>query len=473
MKRVKTAFFCRQCGNQSVKWLGRCPSCGEWNSFVEEPVSAQAGADAAEFATRDKPRSIDSIEAGDRDRTSTGLAEMDRVLGGGIVKGSVVLIGGEPGIGKSTVLLQMMECLASRKLPVLYVSGEESASQIKLRALRIGALSADLLVLVEVSLENIMDHILSVNPTVAVIDSIQTICSADLPSPPGSVGQVRESSEKLILMAKRKGIPLFLVGHVTKEGAIAGPKILEHMVDTVLYFEGDSGHAFRIIRAVKNRFGPTNEIGVFQMSERGLEEVTNPSSLFLSERPIDASGSVVIASMEGTRPLLVELQALVCPSNFGAPRRTCIGVDHNRVSLLAAVLEKVLGLRLASQDIFVNVAGGVRLDEPAADLGIVAAIMSSYWDQPVEGGTVVCGEVGLAGEVRAIGQRDERVKEAARLGFNKAVLPPPSRSEKPSTGSQGTLSVRSLSDLSQVLFQGNQRARQRGSRGSIDKTLDK
>jgi DNA repair protein RadA/Sms len=351
------------------------------------------------------------------------MEEMDRVLGGGIVAGSAILVGGDPGIGKSTLLLQVMHRLASGGRKVLYVTGEESASQIKLRADRIGASSKGLYVLVEVALENILKYIKEVGPAVVVIDSIQTVYCSLLSSAPGSVGQVREASERLIVFAKKTGIPVFLVGHVTKDGSIAGPKVLEHMVDTVLYFEGDSGHSYRIIRGIKNRFGPTNEIGVFEMRDRGLVEVSNPSEYFLTERPEGVAGSVVVASIEGTRPILVEVQALVVGTSFGMPRRTAIGVDTNRVSLLVAVMDKVGGLHLGNHDIFVNVAGGVKLSEPAVDLGITAAIASSFLDRPIDPKTVVFGEVGLTGEVRGINQMEVRVREAERMGFRRCILP--------------------------------------------------
>jgi DNA repair protein RadA/Sms len=423
MKKTKTTFFCQNCGHQSAKWLGRCPSCGEWNQFVEEEERVAPIEGSLETWFDEGPLSIETITADEKDRLRTGIDEIDRVLGGGIVNGSAVLIGGDPGIGKSTLLLQVMQNLAASGLVTLYVSGEESARQIKLRAGRIGASSNNLMVLVEVSLENILRHIKEMRPGIVVIDSIQTVYSSTLTSAPGSVGQIKEASGKLILTAKKTGIPLFLVGHVTKEGSIAGPRVLEHMVDTVLYFEGDAGHAFRIIRNVKNRYGPTNEIGVFEMRDRGLIEISNPSALFLSERPKGAAGSVVVPSMEGTRPLLVEIQSLVSENTFGIPRRTTIGVDHNRVSLLAAVMEKVCGLHLGNHDIFINVAGGVKLDEPAVDLGIIASLMSSFLNKPIETGTVVCGEVGLTGEVRSVGRMDERIKEASRMGFTRCILP--------------------------------------------------
>lgn len=423
MKKTKTAFFCQNCGYESPKWIGKCPGCGEWNRFAEEPTKATDSRVPPEYQLNEKPRSIDTVEADEKGRLKTGMEEMDRVLGGGIVAGSAILVGGDPGIGKSTLLLQVMHRLASGGRKVLYVTGEESASQIKLRADRIGASSKGLYVLVEVALENILKYIKEVGPAAVVIDSIQTVYCSLLSSAPGSVGQVREASERLIILSKKTGIPVFLVGHVTKDGSIAGPKVLEHMVDTVLYFEGDSGHSYRIIRGIKNRFGPTNEIGVFEMRDRGLVEVSNPSEYFLTERPEGVAGSVVVASIEGTRPILVELQALVVSTSFGMPRRTAIGVDTNRVSLLVAVMDKVGGLHLGNHDIFVNVAGGVKLSEPAVDLGITAAIASSFLDRPIDPKTVVFGEVGLTGEVRGINQMEVRVREAERMGFRRCILP--------------------------------------------------
>ncbi|MCK9229414.1 MAG: DNA repair protein RadA [Syntrophales bacterium] len=425
MKNVKTVFYCRDCGHQSPKWLGKCPSCGVWNRFFEEEESRGDGGEGAlARAFGSTPISIDAIEADGMDRLATGIDEFDRVLGGGLVKGSAVLIGGDPGIGKSTLLLQVLQNIAaSTGCRVLYISGEESSHQIRMRGSRVGALSPNLMILVEVSLEAILRQIDAVQPTVVVIDSIQTMHSHACYSAPGSVSQVRETSEKLIVRSKTTGIPLFLVGHVTKDGAIAGPRVLEHMVDTVLYFEGDSGQAFRIIRAVKNRFGPTNEIGVFEMREEGLLEVANPSALFLSERPEGAAGSAVTACMEGTRPILLEVQSLVSENSFGIPRRTTIGVDHNRVSLLAAVLDRVCGFRLVGYDIFINVAGGVKVTEPAVDLAVVSSLLSSYLKRPLEPRTIVFGEVGLTGEIRGVGQVAERVREAGRMGFSRCILP--------------------------------------------------
>ncbi|BCS52080.1 DNA repair protein RadA [Geobacter sp. SVR] len=419
--KQKTIFTCQKCGCQSPKWLGKCPDCGSWNSMAEE-VTAAVGA-VSPGAERSRPIPICDVPAQVESRLVTGIAELDRVLGGGIVPGSLVLIGGDPGIGKSTLLLQAMHNLAEGSGPVLYVSGEESASQTRLRGERLKASHRQLLVLAENSLEAILGHAATLKPRAMVVDSIQTIWTTALESAPGSVSQVRESAGKLMMMAKGSGVPVFIVGHVTKDGAIAGPRVLEHIVDTVLYFEGDGSHPFRILRAVKNRFGSTNEIGVFEMKQEGLCDVPNPSELFLSERPLGASGSVVTTSLEGSRPLLVELQALVTQTSFGVPRRTTIGVDHNRLALLVAVLEKKVGMHLTGQDIFLNAAGGARLNEPAADLAMIMAVASSHLDKAIAPQTVVLGEVGLAGEVRAITQPEQRIAEAEKLGFKTCILP--------------------------------------------------
>jgi len=419
--KQKSLYTCQSCGYQSPKWLGKCPDCNQWDSLVEEQVTLtrKGGkplpAPAAVLPLHEVDLKADS-------RLSCGIGELDRVLGGGVVPGSLCLIGGDPGIGKSTLLLQAADRLATHG-PVLYVTAEESARQVRLRGERLGAQADKLLLLAETALEAIFDRVREVKPTFLVIDSIQTIFTAALESAPGSVSQVRECAGRLMHLAKKEGVSTFLVGHVTKDGAIAGPRMLEHMVDTVLYFEGDAGHPYRILRAVKNRFGSTNEIGVFSMGEGGLAEVPNPSELFLAERPQDAAGSVVVPSLEGSRPILVELQALVSGASFGTPRRTTMGVDHNRSALLVAVLEKKVGLSLLAQDIFLNVAGGVRLDEPAIDLGIVAALASSHLNRPVPARTLLFGEVGLTGEVRAVAQPELRVNEAARLGFDRCFLP--------------------------------------------------
>jgi DNA repair protein RadA/Sms len=421
MVKARTIYSCQSCGHAAHRWLGRCPDCGGWNTFVEE--KAELGEHGSSVPPAALPFPISGLDSAAEYRMSTGIGELDRVLGGGMVPGSAILVGGDPGIGKSTLMLQAMGAIAGAGGRVLYATGEESARQIRLRGERLGALSANLMVYPETSVEHIMAAAREVSPAVIVVDSIQAVYSSSLESGPGSVSQVREAATLLIRHCKAADVPLFLVGHVTKDGAIAGPKVLEHMVDTVLYFEGDRGHAFRILRAVKNRFGSVMEIGVFDMREDGLREVVNPSEFFLAERPEGASGSSVVPSLEGSRIVLVEVQSLVCPTLFGVPRRTVVGVDYNKVMLLAAVLEKKAGLSLANHDIFLKVAGGIRLDEPAVDLGILAAIASNYLDRPVETRTAVFGEVGLAGEVRAVSHAAHRVREAAKLGFTRCIMP--------------------------------------------------
>lgn len=420
--KTRIIYSCQKCGYQSAKWLGKCPDCNAWNSLVEE-VHGKASSRAEVPGYESFPVPIGEVSGDSQERFSCGISEFDRVLGGGLVAGSLVLLGGDPGIGKSTLMLQAMDHLARAKGNVLYVSGEESAGQTRIRGERLRITAGNLFILSENSLEKILIHVQKLKPIALVVDSIQTVFTSSLESAPGSVSQVRETAGKLMVLAKRSGIPTFIVGHVTKDGSIAGPRVLEHMVDTVLYFEGDACHPFRILRAMKNRYGSTNEIGIFEMQESGLCEVNNPSELFLSERPIGVSGSVVAATIEGSRPLLVELQALVTTSSLGVPRRTTIGVDHNRLALLVAVLEKKVGLNLAGRDIFLNVAGGMRLNEPAADLGIVAAVASSHLDKSIAPQTMVIGEVGLAGEVRGITQPEIRVREAAKLGFSRCILP--------------------------------------------------
>ena len=420
-------FVCQECGYESPKWLGRCPGCSAWNTLVEEPVSSPTPARTRSRveAPAEAATPLAAVAVDEEPRFSVGIGEVDRVLGGGVVPGSIVLIGGDPGIGKSTLALQIADRLAHTRT-VLYVSGEESVRQTKMRAARLGVAAARLLVLAETDLEAITAQIAEVRPDLVVVDSIQTVYRPDLPSAPGSVGQIRECTGDLLRVAKAQGGPAILVvGHVTKEGAIAGPRVLEHMVDTVLYFEGERHHAYRVLRATKNRFGSTNEIGVFAMSGRGLAEVSDPSALFLSERPADAPGSAVLCAVEGTRPLLLEVQALVTRTPFGVPRRTAAGVDYNRTLLLLAVLEKRAGLHLASSDVYVSIAGGVRVDEPAADLGVALAVASSHREHAVDPSTVVVGEVGLSGEVRAVSQIARRVGEAAKLGFRRVVLPRP------------------------------------------------
>ncbi|MFC0560689.1 DNA repair protein RadA [Halalkalibacter alkalisediminis] len=426
MAKKKTKFVCQECGYESAKWMGKCPGCQGWNTMVEEfePSAKQASRSyVTSSATGSKPQSIVSVESETEPRISTTMMELDRVLGGGIVPGSLVLVGGDPGIGKSTLLLQLSSKLAETKHKVLYISGEESVKQTKLRSERLGVSSADLYVLAETDISFIERAIDEVQPTLVVIDSIQTVYQDDITSAPGSVAQVRECTAAFMKIAKTKGIAIFIVGHVTKQGSIAGPKLLEHMVDSVLYFEGERHHTYRILRAVKNRFGSTNEMGIFEMKEMGLEEVLNPSEIFLEERSQGAAGSIVVASMEGTRPVLVELQALISPTSFGNPRRMATGVDHNRVSLLMAVLEKRVGLLLQNQDAYLNVAGGIRLDEPAIDLAIALSIASSFRNQVTSPTDVAIGEVGLTGEIRRVSRIEQRVNEAAKLGFKRAIIP--------------------------------------------------
>ncbi len=424
-KGKKSIFFCQNCGHEEAKWLGQCPACKEWNTFVEEKVTSglSRGTTAAARAVREaKVVSLSKVSADDDSRTETGIKELDRVLGGGIVPGSLVLVGGDPGIGKSTLLLQVCQKLAVSK-KVLYISGEESQTQIKLRANRMGEFTEKLLLLCETSLDTIRSVIEQQHPDLVIIDSIQTMYSEDVASAPGSVSQVREATNVFMQLAKGMCIPIFIVGHVTKEGTVAGPRVLEHMVDTVLYFEGDRHASYRILRAVKNRFGSTNEIGVFEMRQDGLAEVENPSEYMLSGKPENASGSVVACSMEGTRPILIEIQALVCQSNFGMPRRTAAGTDYNRVNLLMAVLEKRIGLPLSNYDAYVNIAGGIKMNEPAIDLGIMMALVSSYKNRAIDEKMIVFGEVGLSGEVRAVSMPEQRVAEAKKLGFQTCILP--------------------------------------------------
>jgi len=453
-KTSKTIFSCQACGYQTPKWMGKCPDCGEWQSFVEEIQSGKSGRRGRRIlsASQPKPVPIDAIELEPEDRLLTGIREFDRVLGGGLVSGTLVLIGGDPGIGKSTLMLQALCGLAENGRKVLYVSGEESVRQMRMRSQRLSTISSGLMVVSENDMESILLMAESVQPDVMVIDSIQTMYSPELTSAPGSVTQVRESAMQLMLMAKKTGTPIFLVGHVTKDGAIAGPRLLEHMVDTVLYFEGDRNHVFRILRAVKNRFGSTNEIGVFEMNETGLNEVANPSALFLSERPENAPGSVVTASMEGTRPILVELQALASSTSFGNPRRTILGIDQNRVALLVAVMEKKLGLHLMGHDIFINVAGGVKIDEPAVDMGIVSAIASSFLDRPIHKGTLIFGEVGLTGEIRGIGHVEIRVAEAKKMGFDRCLVPQSNLKRMTKIKGMELIGVKTVSEAIENLF---------------------
>ena len=424
-KRARSVFVCQQCGHHAPRWLGQCPGCEAWNTLVEEAVPDQRARNprTASALTGGAPRPLRAVEGSASLRRSTGLAELDRVLGGGLVAGSLVLLGGDPGIGKSTLALQACGALARQNLPVLYVAGEESPEQVRLRADRLGLGTSNVLVLAETSAEIVADQIDAIKPCAVVIDSIQTLHTAALSSAPGSVGQVRDSAALLAGRLKGLGVAAFLIGHVTKEGALAGPRVLEHMVDTVLYFEGDGAHALRVLRAVKNRFGSTNEVGVFEMGEGGLAEVANPSAAFLAERPVGAPGSVVLATIEGSRPVLVEIQALVSRSGLAMPRRAAIGLDTGRVALLLAVLEKRLKMALHDQDVFLNVAGGLRIDEPAADLAVIAAVASSIRGRPVAEDVVVWGEVGLTGEVRSVARAEARMREAVRQGFHRCILP--------------------------------------------------
>ena len=422
-KANKTMFFCQECGYESSKWQGQCPGCKAWNTFVEEPAQIVKGVRTQNSGRELKPVALKEVSLTEQTRVSTGMKELDRVLGGGIVRGSLLLVGGDPGIGKSTILLQVCRNLSAAHHKVLYISGEESLQQIRMRAGRIGEFTDDLLLLCETNLEDIRTTIERCKPEMVVIDSIQTMFSGEVTSAPGSVSQVREATSVLLQIAKGLDITIFIVGHVTKEGNVAGPRVLEHMVDTVLYFEGDRHASYRILRGVKNRFGSTNEIGVFEMRSDGLVEVENPSEYMLSGKPQGASGSVVACSMEGTRPVLLEIQALVCHSNFGIPRRTAAGTDFNRVNLLMAVLEKRLGMNLSTCDAYVNIAGGIRMTEPAIDLGIILAIISSFRDKAIADDVLAFGEVGLSGEVRAVSMAEQRVLEARKLGFHQVILP--------------------------------------------------
>lgn len=421
-KAKKSVYFCQNCGHEESKWLGQCPMCKEWNTFAEEKVVSIKGQKSS-GGKQVQAVTLSSVTTDEDERMKTELVELDRVLGGGIVPGSLVLVGGDPGIGKSTLLLQVCQKLSAMNKKVLYISGEESLKQIKLRANRMGEFSENLYLLCETSLNLIQTAIEREKPDVVVIDSIQTMYNEEIGSAPGSVSQVRESTNVFMQLAKGMNIAIFIVGHVTKEGTVAGPRVLEHMVDTVLYFEGDRHASYRILRGVKNRFGSTNEIGVFEMRKEGLVEVENPSEFMLSGKPENASGSVVACAMEGTRPMLMEIQALVCKSNFGMPRRTAAGIDYNRVNLLMAVLEKRVGLPLSGYDAYVNIAGGIRMNEPAVDLGIIMAVASSYKNRPVSEDTIVFGEVGLSGEVRAVTMPEQRVAEAKKLGFKVCVVP--------------------------------------------------
>ncbi|MFD2672501.1 DNA repair protein RadA [Marinicrinis sediminis] len=455
MAKAKTKFACQSCGYESPKWMGKCPGCNAWNTMVEETEHVykhRGGSTSPLLAKKEKATSIVKVDTANEPRISTPYPEFNRVVGGGIVPGSLVLVGGDPGIGKSTLLLQISDALSSQKLKVLYVSGEESIKQTKLRADRLGALSESLYVLCETNMEAIQEAIDEVEPNCLIIDSIQTVFDPSVTSAPGSVSQVRECTGILMRIAKLRGVATFVVGHVTKEGTIAGPRMLEHMVDCVLYFEGERHHTYRVLRAVKNRFGSTNEMGIFEMRESGLTEVSNPSELFLSERPMGASGSAVLASMEGTRPVLVEIQTLVSPTNFPSPRRTATGFDHNRLSLIIAVLEKRNGMHLQHHDAYINVAGGIKIDEPAADLAVAVSLASSLRDRPTKPFDVVFGEIGLTGEVRAVSRVEQRVNEAMKLGFKRVILPENSlKGWTPPVGIE-IIGVQTVSDALQTAF---------------------
>ena len=453
MAKAQTRYVCQQCGSAQAKWMGRCPDCGEWNTLVEtvvEQKSVRARGLSLMATPQSQPQLLSDVVANGFERISLAMDELDRVLGGGIVPGSLVLIGGDPGIGKSTLLLQASAALATAEAPVLYVSGEESAQQIKLRAARLGLAGDGLYVLTETNVGAIISHIENLHPRLVVIDSIQTVYLDDLASAAGSVSQVRESAAQLMQIAKGHGISVFLIGHVTKAGAIAGPRVLEHIVDTVLYLEGDRFHAYRLLRCVKNRFGASSEVGVFEMRDVGMAEVSNPSEVFLAERLLNAAGSAIAVTLEGTRPLLVEIQALSSTTSFGNPRRTANGIDFNRLLLLTAVLSKRVGVRLSDQDVFVNVVGGLRVGEPAADLAVACAIASSFRDVPVAGDLAIVGEVGLSGELRAVSQLETRLKEAAKLGFSRCLVPQSRHLNKLKSPGLEILSARSLAQALEI-----------------------
>ncbi|MDO9592807.1 MAG: DNA repair protein RadA [Erysipelotrichaceae bacterium] len=455
MSKNKTVHICQSCGAQSPKWVGKCPECSAWNSFVEELVRSETDKNASQgrISESSRPVRLVDVTVDHEDRHTTGIKELDTVLGGGVVRGSLVLVGGDPGIGKSTMLIQVADRVALSGKKVLYVSGEESVKQTKLRADRIGVSAPSLYIVSENDLDSILKTVTELRPDVLIVDSIQTVFRGDIQSAPGSVSQVRECTATLMKSAKRDGISTFIVGHVTKSGAIAGPKVLEHMVDTVLYFEGERFNTYRLLRSVKNRFGSTNEIGVFEMTNLGLIAVSNPSRLFISERRDEASGSVVVGTMEGTRPMLVEIQALVCQSGYGTSRRTAVGVDYNKMIMLMAVLEKKVGMQMQDQDGYINVVGGIRIDEPAADLGIIVAIASSFKNRVVEPGTMVFGEVGLTGEVRNVSQVQSRISEGLKLGFQTFVVPKGNVAGLEFDSEQGQIiGVRSVEEALDVVF---------------------
>lgn len=437
MAKTKSVFFCNECGAESPKWLGQCPACKAWGSMVEETVSAKTAKSPAASpsrANRAVPEKLSEIEVHEDSRIKTDVEEFDRVLGGGIVNSSLVLVGGDPGIGKSTLLLQICRILAEKGISVLYISGEESVRQVKMRADRLGTGKGDILLMSETCLDNIEETIAEKKPDIVVIDSIQTMYREDISASPGSVSQVRETTGSLLRIAKGQGVTIFIVGHVTKEGVVAGPRVLEHMVDTVLYFEGDNSSDYRVLRAVKNRFGSTNEVGVFEMQGKGLREVKNPSEYMLAGTPVGEPGSVIAASVEGTRPILLEIQALCCQTSFNFPKRTCVGIDLNRVNLLMAVLEKRVGLKLSFCDAYVNAAGGMKVSEPALDLPIALAVMSSYLNKALPAKTIAFGEIGLTGELRGVSQAEQRVNEAVQLGYETCILPEVNASQMKNKG---------------------------------------
>jgi DNA repair protein RadA/Sms len=451
MAKNKTVFFCKECGFESAKWLGQCPGCKSWDTFVDEPVVKKGSKPASNIKNLKEPILLSQVKTEEQFRLCSGIEELDRVLGGGIVHGSLVLVGGDPGIGKSTLLLQMCREIVAKNKKVLYISGEESLSQIKMRAERLGVFGGELLLLCETDLELIEEAMSKYSPDIVIIDSIQTMFKDEIAAAPGSVSQVREATATLMHIAKSSGITIFIIGHVTKEGVVAGPRVLEHMVDTVLYFEGDNYASYRVLRAVKNRFGSTNEIGVFEMQGSGLVEVKNPSEFMLKGRPEGEPGSLVTASIEGTRPILVEVQALVCRTNFNMPRRTAAGTDYNRVNLLMAVLEKRAGIGLADCDAYVNVAGGMRITEPALDLAVITAILSSFKNKALDNKTVIFGEVGLTGEVRAVNMAEQRVAEAAKMGFELCILPQANKEHIKGNGIK-LIGVRNIQEVLGILM---------------------
>lgn len=451
MAKNKTVFVCSSCGYESPKWMGKCPACNEWNSFYEEKVIASSSSNSGKKKEISKPIELNKIEGKTEAKISTGFNELDRVLGGGLVNGSLILLGGEPGIGKSTLILQICNKIKTDG-KVLYISGEESGEQIKLRADRLGVKNDNLLFLSETNIENIENNILSIGPKLVIIDSIQTMFSDDITSAPGSVSQVREITAKIMRTCKENGITTILIGHVTKDGNIAGPRVLEHMVDTVLYLEGERYFSYRMLRGVKNRFGSTNEIGMFEMQSEGLVEITDPSKVLISEREENPSGSVIVASMEGTRPLLVEFQALTAPTIYGLPRRTANGIDYNRLAVLIAVLEKKVGLNLGNQDVYLNVVSGLKINEPAIDLGIIAATVSSFKNLPIDTNTVVIGEVGLTGEIRSVNLIDKRLKEAEKLGFKKCIIPESNRKLLKEKYKLDIIGVKNVNEAMKILF---------------------